>query len=166
MTFSGAMSFPGVSFFRSPFKGTGISDEAQALDKEVKDAIGHLWENETLGPRVHQGFERLQEAADKACESNWDGYGALPVNEISLYQAHEFLNILPLEISLPEVEVDPDGEVSFDWYNEADEVFSISIGKTGRLSFAGLFSSGEVHGAEYFIDEIPQPIVAYLKRFV
>jgi len=164
MIYTNAVSFTPKSPLSKLFKNTGVSKEANILQKNVENALTHLYDNESMGSWLREARGILQEIAEEHNEPNWDGYNALPVNENSLYRADEFLRMLPLNVSLPNIDVDPDGEVSFDWYNDSDDVFSISIGETGRLAFAGMFGPSEVHGVEYFNDEIPKPILLYLKR--
>lgn len=150
---------PGLSL-RSNVRKIGLSEEAATLDGEVGGIIHHLQAETVVGER----FERLDMVATSASMHDWDGYGALPVNEESLSRAYEFLNVLPLSLPTPEIEVDPDGEVSFDWCNDENETFSMSISATGIISFAGLFNTGDVHGLVLFEDEIPQSIVTNIRR--
>jgi len=60
------------------------------------------------------------------------------VDEVSgatLVKALEFAATLPSDVALPEVSIDPDGELAFDWVKE-DGLLSVSIGSTGRLTYA------------------------------
>jgi hypothetical protein len=42
---------------------------------------------------------------------------------------------------------EPDGEIAFEWYSKNKSTFSISLGKSDKLSFAGLLTDGKkVHG--------------------
>lgn len=111
-----------------------------------------------------KGLETLEQAVEEASLPNWDGYGAHPVTELGHYTARRFLDSLPKWLSVPEISVDPDGEISFDWYSEPNNVFSVSVSETGKLSYAGTFGLSKVHGIEYFGDEIPQSILIYLPR--
>jgi hypothetical protein len=114
--------------------------------------------------RVRNGIARINEAAGEASEPGWDGYCALPINDYSRRLAYKFIKRIPESIPLPEVVVDPDGEVSFDWYNERKESFAVSISSDGLLSFAGLFQRGNVYGSELLLDEVPKPILTYIER--
>jgi hypothetical protein len=116
--------------------------------------------------KVREGIARINEAAEEASEPGWDGYGALPVNDDSRRLAYKFMKIIPESYPLPDVAVDPDGDVSFDWNNESKESFAVSVSGEGMLSFAGLFRRGKVHGSEEFSGEIPKPILLYLERFI
>lgn len=107
----------------------------------------------------------LDEVAMAAKDDNWDGYGAEPVNEFSIFLAKSFLYKLPSSYPKPDISVDPDGEISFEWLNGPDKIFSISFSKKNEVSFAGIFSTGEIHGTEEFSEyEIPQKIFENIKR--
>lgn len=166
MIYTDVADNPLKSLFQNLFGGTGVSEEAITPHDRVQGIIIHLSDNQSIGAKLQEGYRLLEKVAEEHNEPNWDGYDALPINGDSLRKAYEFIQILPLSLPLPEIEVDPDGEVSFDWYNDSGGVFSVSIGETGRLSFAGAFGRREVHGVDYFDDEIPTPILIYLQQLL
>src|SRR5690348_1705029 len=45
--------------------------------------------------------------------------------------ASKFLTALPLDFPEPELGVDPDGEISFDWFCKAGKNFSVSLRNDG-----------------------------------
>ena len=150
--------------FLSLFSNTGLSNEAETLRERYEDAVLHLLQSQSLGERLHKNFKSLEEVVTEASTLNWDGYGALPVNKLAQYKAEQFLRALPLSIPNPEIGVDPDGEISFEWYNGRSKVFSISVSDTGKLTYAGIFGIRKVNGVEYFEDRIPRAIINNLQR--
>ena len=65
---------------------------------------------------------------------------------------------------MPDVSVDPDGEVAVSWNVDSNWIFSVSIGPTGRLSYAGLFGTGKAYGTEWFLNEIPEAVLDNITR--
>lgn len=122
-----------------------------ALDRRSSVALG-------------QGLWDLDHACFEAIESNWDGYGALPVQPNAYPYAEMLLRSLPFTTPKPDIGIDPDGEISFTWYRGPRNVFSISIGGAGRLSYAGFFGASSVHGTEYLVDKIPEMVEDNLAR--
>ncbi len=118
------------------------------------------------GPSVLMGkrFWALQEAYEEAYEDNWDGYGAAPASTDALQQAYVFLRILPKTIPDPDIAIDPDGEVSLDWYYAPRVTFSVSISPTGRLSYAGLYGENTTYGTESITKGLPKTIMDNLGR--
>lgn len=74
-------------------------------------------------------------------------------------------DLLLIAQELPHVSVDPDGEISLEWYRAPRLVFSVSVGPQGELTYAGLFGRSKVHGLEiHTVDGIPREIRAGIQR--
>lgn len=57
----------------------------------------------------------------------WDGYDAAPLSRVSFERAAEFLKLLPNKIPSPEVVVDNDGDVCFEWYFSKDNRLAMTF---------------------------------------
>ena len=62
--------------------------------------------------------------------------------------------------------MDPDGEVSLEWYRGPRRVFSISIGSNDELTYAGIFGASKARGVEPFSFEIPHAVLDNLRRLL
>lgn len=72
---------------------------------------------------------------------------------------------LPRSFPVPEVSLDPDGEVSFDWTGRDGQRFSVSVNAANRLAFAGRFSAtSKLHGVEQLLEVFPQEITRGIRR--
>jgi hypothetical protein len=90
-----------------------------------------------------------------------------PLNPLAEAFAVRFLDALPISLPTPEVALDPDGEVSFDWWFAPHAQLSISVGPTGDLTYAGLIGPGvKRHGVEPFKEAIPQILLVSLDELV
>jgi hypothetical protein len=119
----------------------------------------------TVGSRRHADMTvALLEACAQAQESGWDGYNGEGVKTGAYISAEALLRALPGSVPAPEISVDPDGEIAFDWTADRQHVFSISIGDNGILSYAGLFGGSKVTGREVFTGVFPVGIVAHIAR--
>lgn len=97
----------------------------------------------------------------------WDGYGGRAASYESYLAAKRFLEVLPGEFHVLEIALDPDGEISLEWRAGAGSTFSVSVGASGELTYAGKFSSTtKTHGTEPFTGEIPNVILGNLRRLV
>ena len=92
--------------------------------------------------------QRMRNAFDASNEPNWDSYGAAAASADSLVHALQFVDRLPPDALTAEVGVDPDGEISLEWYLDRWHVFSVSVSRDGALAFAGLYGESRVHGTE------------------
>lgn len=150
--------------FLTSFGNTGVSEDAQALENQLGDVIRDLFRNETLGEPLRESFAALDAVTEEASTPNWDGYDASPVSELGYIKAKQFLELLPTSIPMPEIAVDPDGDISFEWYCGTNNLFSVSVSGTEELTYAGIFGINKVHGVEYFGDHIPRFILINLQR--
>lgn len=74
---------------------------------------------------------------------------------------------LPRSLPDPEVSLDPDGEVSFDWTGHGNGRFSVSVNGERRLAFAGRFSeTSKLHGMEQFTEVLPPEIIRGIQRTI
>jgi hypothetical protein len=111
------------------------------------------------------GKAALEAAYLAARDDNWDGAGSKRVEPSTYGYAQQFLQflptlpILPNNMALPEIVADTDGEILFEWDYGPRRVFSISIGRDGTLSYAGLFDRNKVHGREPFSGALPPAIL-------
>ena len=144
----------------------GVGREADTL----KSLLGELFDdifraNVTFGENYTSVNDDLNEILDFASEDNWDGYGAKAVDVLSFRFAKTFLDYLPTSYPKPDVSIDPDGEVSFEWYKDTNNIFSISFSSGNEISYAGIFNTGEGYGKEIFNGfEAPQKILDNIKR--
>jgi hypothetical protein len=143
-----------------------VSDEASCVSNMFHETREKLWSSFSLGYSREECQRRVLDAWSDAMSVDWDGYDARIPEQQSIFNAWEFIDVLPSDVSTPEVSVDPDGEISFDWFAAPRRQFSISIGTKGVLSYAGLFGSDKVSGSERFRGPLPRTLLDHIKRVV
>ncbi len=74
--------------------------------------------------------------------------------------AARLLFALPTDLPIPGLSLDPDGEIAFDWFGERGRNFSVSLGLSGRLSFAGKLGPEKcIYGMDQFDEVVSREIV-------
>lgn len=144
-------------------------DQALSLDaKTLRSVLRRLYSDFHTGIAVSFPQSRarasLDEVREEASLENWDGYGAKPIDLVSYANAVRFLDVIPKWAPAPEASVDPDGEVSFEWYVSRRHTLSVSVGRNRELSYAGLIGPNTVYGTAFLVDEIPPTILEILRR--
>ena len=79
-------------------------------------------------------------------------------------RARRLLDTLPNGLPIPEVGLDPDGEVSLDWIRSNRTLVSVSAGVTDDLSFAARFDDGTSYGVIRHTAAFPLAVVDMLRR--
>jgi len=136
---------------------SGSSDEAIQLWRHLARI---LFDFKRAGSARSLAFSELF-ALDPSDRTDRNG----DAESVPLVLARRFLTALPLDIPTPEVGLDPDGEISFDWFGPAGQNFSVSLREDGRLAYAGAFSAEKTkYGTDRLDDEIPREIVEAVRE--
>ena len=149
----------GASIATPAFLERGLSADAKAASWESTDRPRSILVDE----QKHVAVQALSEAYSAARVDNWDSLGSAGVEQSTFEYALTFLRMLPTNIPLPEVAIDPDGEIAFEWDYSRNEILSVSIGRDGTLTFASLFGGRKSHGVEQLSDRIPPTVALSLE---
>jgi hypothetical protein len=134
--------------------GVGVSAEADVLEESLRQSVSHY-----LEPRLSLLVPELMSLADGS-----EGESTSADSE-TIKAAIRFAYCLPRFAPLPEVSVDPDGEISFDWLSPLGEMFSVSVNKQNRLAYAGWFGEkSRIHGIEQLAENCPQEIIRGIQK--
>lgn len=137
-----------IGISRSP-----ASSEAQCVEHSASRALQQI--------AAPQGFDDLATLNADLLEK-----GAA-LNEATLRIAERFLLALPGSLPAPELSVDPDGEVVFDWFGPNNKSFSISLNFRGRVTYAGRTSAQRTpYGTDYFDDMVSEDLVRDIRAAV
>ena len=143
---------------------TGSSEEAHWLLHEVARERQRLRQSYVLGGAGNDAFRNLCTVVDEARLPDWDGYGAAPVREEAFMHACHFLRTMPLGTPAPEVGIEPDGDLTFEWHRSAYRTLSVSVTPDGNLHYSALIGPNKVYGTEAFLGDIPQTILDLIRR--
>ncbi|MBL4769639.1 MAG: hypothetical protein JKY61_00470 [Planctomycetes bacterium] len=137
-------------------------------------------EAESLGMRLVDLTKRTQQtkrgqlqramrlAAREAFEFNWDGNNSLPANSKSVDFAEWIIRTFPLNIPSPEVDIDPDGEVSFHWKgaNMADSILAV-FRDNKTLTYSALTSGSSTYGnVQYKDNRLPDELLMAIGKLL
>jgi hypothetical protein len=146
----------------SPVGTRGASAEACFVDRQRLDGRRFLQNSSYFG--FDEVFNDLLDLAKECKSANWDGQGALPVSQESYHAALKFLESLPLGAIVPSVGIEPDGEITMEWYQSPRRTLSISFSKNGEIHYAALLGASRAYGTEPFFGEIPKVVMDIVSR--
>lgn len=149
----GSLAFP---------SNLGVSAAANEIKYRFNQEV--LLPSFSIGKHYRQTLNAIAEAYEKSAVDNWDGYGAKAVDGRSCLKAIRFSELLPMFVPVPDIYVDTDGEIRFEWYRDPGHVFSVAVKSNGELIYAGIFGASITHGVEYANDELPSVIIGYIQR--
>ncbi len=145
----------------NPYGDRGVSEDASTLKERF---AGIIEDNSIVFGWSKEIIQTINEIMKECSSDNWDGYGAQAIDMASYKETLRFIHFLPKTIPVPQITVEPDGEIALGWYHTKRRVFSVSIGRKGELTYAGLFGYNKTHGTEYFGNELPKTILDNIQR--
>jgi hypothetical protein len=157
-------SWGGLSGLLTPTRSTGTSESAKWIGQKREEIRLHFLASHALGDAAEQALTELDQVRSEASKDGWNGFGSKPLNPFAYVYARAFLNALPTTAPLPEVSADPDGEVALDWVFGPRKALTVSIGATGRCTFAWMQGQSTNRGTDWIEDEIPASIAFALGR--
>jgi len=148
----------------TPTRSNAQSPSARVLQKMQEDTRGYLLTSHTVRDSRERLLDELDSLYDEASHSGWDGFGADPVSLDAYDFAKVFIKALPTTSPLPELNADPDGEISLNWFFGKGRALTVSVGPTGRCTFAWMLGRRSTRGTDWIEDGIPASIANALLR--
>jgi hypothetical protein len=150
----------------TPNRSNAQSETARILLHTQEGIREHLLTSYTVRDARERLLDELDSLGLEASHQGWDGYGAEPLSLGAYDFAKTFIKALPTTAPLPELNADPDGEVSLDWSFGKRQALTVSVGPTGRCTFAWVHGQRSNRGTDWIEDEIPASIVFALRQLV
>jgi hypothetical protein len=148
----------------TPNRSNAQSEPARRL-LELQEALRqHLLSSYTVRESRERLLDELDALSNEASQKGWDGYSAEPMGSESYIFAKAFIKALPTEAPVPELSADTDGEVALDWSFGPRRALTVSIGPTGRCTFAWVLGKRSNRGTDWIEDEIPASIASALRQ--
>lgn len=139
-----------------PTYDEGRSEAARELNRSLSEVFGA---SAALSSRASQSAETKLLNAVVAARSE-----GMTASSKALDTALGFLWLLPANVPTPEMVIEPDGEVAFDWDEGRGRVLSISVSDVGTIGYAGLIGLEPVYGRAPFAGAIPETVLYLLTR--
>ena len=101
----------------------------------------------------------LYEAAHEASGEGWAGAGSKPVEKLAEAMAIRLFDLLPSNIKAPEPSVVLSGEISLDWADGNNRLFTILLKGNDKIAFAAYDRGERIFGSmEFHADALPEKI--------
>lgn len=140
----------------SPSSSTALSPTAESLSRALSEAFSSRSSVMVRGPQdVRRDLlKAMTAAADDGVFVTPDAYE----------RASCVLSALPAKFPKPEIVVESDGEIAFDWDAGARRLLSVSVGDSAMLGYAALVGPEPTHGKVAFAGAFPVALTFLLRR--
>ena len=151
------------TFGFDPWIETAVSHEASILSGLIRD-VSEFSGTLTVGEPRRIAQQALNSVVASATAEDWHYAGSVGVEPSTYVYASQFLRLLPSTAPLPEIALDTDGEILFEWDFGPRKVLTVSVGRDGTLSFASLFGHATNYGTEPLREDLPLVVLLSLAR--
>jgi len=141
------------------FQDSGVSEEARRVERMTLEALEQL---RSEGHRAARS--ELIDLLAICAREGWDGDQGTPMSAATYANARGFLAALPAAFPTPELGVEAEGSVSFDWFPGPGMLFSVSVTEEGKLFFVAVTPESRSSGIERFDGRLPKVITDTLRR--
>ncbi len=137
---------------------SGVSSASKQLTECVWQLRNHVSDTISFGWREIL-IQDLIEVQSRCNESDWDGYGAVPITKQTMLAAVTLLRFLPdyMMATPPDIVPEPTGEIGFSWVKNADMHLVVAVSKES-IAFAQLIGSKKLHGEMKFLSDFPTDV--------
>lgn len=133
---------------------------SEQIDRVIRNQ-SHALRMSTLG---HQkALEELGCVWNECRHPNWDGFGALAVEQATFQAAYTLIDSLPLGFRRPSIGAEPDGHITLEWRQSPRRVLSVSVDPAGWLHYAGLFGANKRFGTLAFFSAPPEELLQLVR---
>src|SRR5688572_5568855 len=137
-------------------------DAAGGIARVLREVVQHERQRATDWRSLTRAM--IDQIAVECSMPNWDGYSGAPISQGAKIHAQRLVEVLPIDLPEPLVVPDPDGDISLSWDFGRDRIFTISVGETGTLSYAGILGKGvQRHGQEIFRGDVAKILVESIR---
>lgn len=129
-----------------------MSDYATFIDQAVQEPRTAIRDS-VLGHT--EAIEELHEVWEECRTPDWDGYGAVAVEQQTYTSAYKLIDSLPLGFMRPTIGAEPDGQLTLEWRKSPARILSVSVDPDGFLHYAGIFGASKQFGTLTFFSSAP-----------
>ena len=141
----------------------GISEAANILERVSRKQSDHF--NQSLTFSKQPAYEELCDVWQECKMPNWDGYGALAVDQEAYNTAWRVIESLPFGCPLPSsAGAEPDGHLTLEWHRNPRWTLSVSISPEGTLHYAALLGAEDPRGSCPFFGDISKSLLSLIRR--
>lgn len=139
---------------RIGFWESGNSGRTRTADSQIDEATRKI--------RGQRYFSALFELVELFAEARAEQDGER-VDARAFVRARDLLDALPHGFAVPEVALDPDGEIALDWIRADRTMVSLSIGSSGDPSYAANLRDRTAHGVIKLGEGFPGALTELLR---
>ena len=140
----------------------GFSEAAELLEKASRRQSDHF--NQSVTFSKQPAYDELWDVWQDCKKPNWDGYGALAVDQETYNTAWRVIEALPFGYLPTSAGAEPDGHLTLEWHRYPRWTLSVSVSPEGTLHYAALLGTEDPRGSCPFFGDISEILLSLIRR--
>ena len=151
-----------------PFPMVNLLRYAGRSSQDSQDPVLNLIQDTSKDFELPASRQRKKEAIDSVMDAYAESRQAgevAPISERTCHETIDFLKKLPSTLPIPEVILEPNGDLALEWFVSNYYSFLVGFSGKGIITYAGLFGRGQkTYGTELVSEAIPSSVVENIRR--
>lgn len=141
----------------------GAGQTATDVEQAIDDVDRAFRNSVTLDDR-YDVSQALKEAVAEHNAPGWSEAQGSCVMVATVEHAECFIRALPPEVASPEVGVDANARLVFEWYGDKSNAVAVSIDESAMIYFAAVVDGQARHSRSFFCGEIPAALLSMIEE--
>lgn len=138
----------------------GFTDTAMKVLNFFQGTNATYTQSVTAPSRKRENIvSELFEIYERCSDGNWDGEGALAISSDTMFEALNFIRLLPADVRLPDVSPSTEGAIDFEWRKDRARC-NIELSGSGEIVYSVYFSKyNRDFGIKPYVEKIPNNVI-------
>ena len=113
--------------------------------------------------KIENILSELIEIQEECSIDDWDDEGAVAISFATLFEAMQFIRLLPVHLKLPDVVPSANGAINFEW-RKGDSICNVELSGGNEIVYSAYFSSANRdYGMKPYVGSIPHKVIELIE---
>lgn len=143
----------------------GVTDAAISFFNFFQeDAEPHTRSVATPIRKIENALSEVIEILEECSESNWDDEGATPISLNTMFEAMQFIRLLPVHLKLPDIVPSANGAINFEWRKD-NFICNVELSGINEIVYSAYFSKiNRDYGMKPYFGKIPNKVIELIEN--
>jgi hypothetical protein len=142
----------------------GVTDAAMKFFSFLQDDVETHTRSVTAPIRKTEDIlSGLIEIQEECSHDDWDDEGTVAISFATLFEAMNFIRLLPAHLKLPDVVPSANGAINFEWRKD-DYICNVELSGTNEIVYSAYFSKiNRDYGMKPYFGKIPNKVIELIE---
>ncbi len=113
--------------------------------------------------KIEDILSELIEIQEECSDDNWDDEGAVAISISAMFEAMQFIRLLPVHLKLPDIAPSANGAINFEWRKD-DFICNVELSGINEIVYSAYFSKvNRDYGMKPYFGKIPNKVIELIE---